>query len=758
VLLLALLPFGLAAQTALDEESPWPRVRSDGSNSVTLHLPQVERWMSNWFVARAVVEVKPDKAKKSDMGVVWFEAHGRVNHSNRIVTLDQLEITKGRFPEAIDGGSNDLAIVRRVIPAGARTVSLDYLITALGFEQAASRQGPKGLKHEPPEIIWVTNRTVLILVDGEPVFRPITNTTLERVINTPELLVRDKAARLYLASDTRWFAADSLDGPWSLIQSPPAELASLKQPNAPAAPPAEGPAPRIIVRTHPAEMFITAGVPDFRPIKGTVLHYAADTDSLLFLHGNTREFFLLISGRWFKSMTLKGPWNYVAPRDLPEDFAKIPPNSPQAVVLASVPDTPQAELALVANSAPTTATVNRHTATIQLTYDGEPQFKPIEGTTMSYAVNAQLPVIRLEDKYYAVDNAVWFVAKSPTGPWEVAAEVPEEIYTIPPESPVYYATYVRVYDADENSVEVGYTPGYTGSYEDDGTMVYGTGWNYQPWTGSYYYGWGWSWGYSYWYVPWYQWWVWRPWWGESGGLRAAVIDNIYDRWQNGNVVTPHGGGRSSATWQPPDPDYWQRAQRPPRELWQRPTYAGYPSLYGRFQAPTKPIPFTPPQNTLAFNPYTRPKSAAHSGDIPRGAELLTTVRQSSGGGRDLFASPDGNVYMRRNDGWYRRQSGGNWAYFAPAQGAVERNQVGSARGSGAAAGANAYRIAPGANAAGARGQGRDRVPDIGSRAQASEVAALDRQYYARALSEMRTRNVRPNYNAGGGRVRAGRRR
>ena len=112
------------------------------------------------------------------------------------------------------------------------------------------------------------------------------------------------------------------------------------------------------------------------------------------------------------------------------------------------------------------------------------------------------------------------------GPWEVAAEVPEEIYTIPPSSPVYYATFARVYQADDDEVEVGYTPGYLGAYEDEGTIVYGTGWNYEPWSGNEYYGWGWTWGYGYVYVPWYQWWVWRPWWNNPGGLRAALIENI----------------------------------------------------------------------------------------------------------------------------------------------------------------------------------------------------------------------------------------
>src|SRR6185436_9354320 len=112
------------------------------------------------------------------------------------------------FPSATDKGSNAIAIVRDVLPAGARTVSLDYLVTALGFVQAAARQGASGLKHEPPQIIWVTNRSVLILIDGEPVLRPIAGSSLERVINTPALLVHDKGgARFYVSGMGKWFAA-----------------------------------------------------------------------------------------------------------------------------------------------------------------------------------------------------------------------------------------------------------------------------------------------------------------------------------------------------------------------------------------------------------------------------------------------------------------------------------------------------------------------------------------------------------------------
>jgi len=730
-LFLLLTSGSLVAQTALDEYTSWPRVRSTNGYTVTIYLPQVESWTSNSFVAQSVVEVKPPNTKNELLGVVWLEAQGNVDRPNRLVHLDRFDITRASFPDSSDAGSNALAIVRAVVPAGARTVSFDYLITALGFEQAAARKQTADLNHTPPDIIWSTNRAVLILIDGDLVLRPITNSTLERVINTPALLVRDPTAgKFYLSGDNQWFAADSIQGPWSLVQVPPAPVTALSatKPGGSAASAGE-PAPRIIVRTRPAELLLTDGLPNFQTVRGTSLQAAVNSDSQLFFYPRTREAFLLLSGRWFKAASLQGPWSYVPPHDLPDDFARIPPTAPQGIVLASVPDTPQAELALVANSLPTTATVSRQ-ATTQVTFDGEPQFKVIEGTGMSYAINAPLPVIQSGDEYYALDNGVWFMADGPSGPWTVSTEVPEEIYTIPPSSPVYYATFARVYDSDTNEVEVGYTPGYTGAYEDDDTSVYGTGYEYPSWySTTTYYGWGWSWGYGYAYVPWYGWWTWRPWWGVRTGLRAALIDNVYDRWQSG-IVTPHDRVAGAAN----------RAA-------QGRGYSGYPAVYGRFSGATRPVAMTPPADTIALNPYTRPQTGNRIGEVPRGAQLLTTVRQSSGGGRDLYASPDGNIYQRRSDGWYRSQGGGKWSYYAPARGTLDRGQVGAAGGGQGPSAADVYRL----NAARNTGAGTQRfgnqTPNVGAQNRARDVAALDRQYYARNLGQARAQNSRPNYSA-----------
>ncbi len=740
-LLLLLAPaLPAAAPTPIDEDNPWPRTRSTNQHTVTLHLPQVERWTSNFFTARAAVEVKMAKAKTEWLGVVWFEAHGSVDRSNRVVMLDRLEITKGNFPTAADKGSNALAVVRDVLPAGARTVSLDYLVTALGFVQAAARQGASGLKHDPPQIIWVTNRSVLILIDDEPVLRPITNTSLERVINTPALLVYDKPnARFYLSGAGRWFAASVVTGPWGLVQAPPPEVAALGTSitNRPSTD-SNQPPPRIVISTKPAELLMTSGLPDYRRISGTGLQYIADSDSMVFFHETSREVYVLLSGRWFKAKSLHGPWSYVAGKDLPPDFAKIPPGSPQGMVLSSVPNTPQAELAVLSTSVPITATVNRRAAKLELTCDGEPKFKLIEGTRMSYAINSPLPVIQTGTNYFALDNGVWFAAASSKGPWQVAMEVPDEIYSIPPSSPLYYSTFARVYQSSDDEVEVGYTSGYLGAYEDEGTTVYGTGWDYEPYYGDDdYYGWGWTWGYSYVYVPWYQWWLWRPWWNEPGGLRAAIIDNIYDRWQGRNGVTHHDQSVPAA-----------RAQASA-------AFTGHPAMYGRFKGAGRAAELTPPANTLALNAYTRPQTPVRTGEIPRGAQLLTSVRQSSGGGRDLYASPDGNVYQRRSDGWYRRETTGGWNFYAPTKGTMERDQTALGGGAQRLGGGDVNRPAPARGGAPGNFPGRgDRVPDAGYQARAQEVANLEREYYARSLAQVRAQNSRAARPVrGGGRRR-----
>jgi hypothetical protein len=231
-------------------------------------------------------------------------------------------------------------------------------------------------------------------------------------------------------------------------------------------------------------------------------------------------------------------------------------------------------------------------------------------------------------------------------------------------------------------------------------------------------------------------------------LRAALIENVYDRWQNRNGVIHHDRPAGAA-----------RASPLPR------ANSGFPALYGRFAGATGPTALSPPANSIALNPYSRPTSRVAPGETPRGAQLLSSVRQAPGAGRDLYASPDGNVYRRQENGWYRRDAAGKWNFVAPTQGTMQNERAaapGAGRGaqaSGALAGTAVYRPgAAGADAGAAQNRRDDlsrgsRVPDAGGEARAQDIANLEREYYARSLAQMRSQNARPTRARTGGRRR-----
>ena len=143
---------------------------------------------------------------------------------------------------------------------------------------------------------------------------------------------------------------------------------------------AEGKAPEIIVSTTPAELLVTQGKPQMKPIGGTNLLYVENTSGDMFLDLDDQSYYVALTGRWYRSKSLeKGPWTFVEGDDLPKDFAKIATSNPKANVLATVPGTPAAQEAVIANSIPQTAEVNREEAKYEAQYDGEPRFDAVPG-------------------------------------------------------------------------------------------------------------------------------------------------------------------------------------------------------------------------------------------------------------------------------------------------------------------------------------------------------------------------------------------
>jgi hypothetical protein len=483
-------------------DSGWPRQLSGSGYNVSLYQPQIESWNENQgrLRARAAAAVQSADQGEPFYGAVWLSAHTQVDAQRQQVGLSNIEVTKVNFPSA-GTGVDYLALMRGLIPASVQSIALGRLQTNLAINAAKARQ-PE-VKNDPPRILFSTSAAMLVLVDGQPMARPVAGTQLSRVINSKALILRNAAGTYFMYLIDRWLQAPAIEGPWTAMPDPTAEMEQAKQ----AAAAAQqvnllnqagsdarmavdfGSFPAVYVSTVPAELLQTQGPPLFQPIENTQLQFISNSYDNIFLHSPSQTYYALIAGRWFRSPSLQnGSWQFVSAKSLPADFAAIPPGHVASDVRSSVAGTAEAQTALVDNIVPQTAAIDRHRATLTLTYDGAPQFKPIAGTRLSYAANCPTPVIR-KNPYYAAHGGAWFQADSPTGPWTVATAIPEEIYEIPPSAPLYYVTYLVIYDATDDSVFVGYTPGYFGSFvSPDEVVVYGTGWMYEPWLGSYWIG------------------------------------------------------------------------------------------------------------------------------------------------------------------------------------------------------------------------------------------------------------------------------
>jgi hypothetical protein len=509
---------------------PWPSQFSDSGQAFTVYPPQLDTWQGERLEARAAVAVLPAGADKPLFGQVWLSARTDVDSSTGVVKVREITATRASFPTAGANASAYLDYVRKHLLTLSWSVSRERLESDLAIEHASGQAQSEPPRNAAPRIVYSEAPAIVVPIDGPAQLRQMPGLELLRVINTRALIVQDKTTRrYYLFAAGHWMQALALEGPWTEAYVRPAALAQAKQQALASGQvdvveggePAQGRAPLVFVATGPAELVQTDGAPQYLPIQGTNLLYVTNTPNRLFLDLPTQQYYLLLSGRWYRSASLSsGSWEYVAGANLPGDFALIPPEHPSENVRASVPGTPQAQEALIANSVPQLASVQRSAATLEITYDGSPQFRPIEGTPLHYALNAPLPLIQVDPgSFYALDNGVWFVSNSAFGPWTVASWVPPVVYTIPRSSPLHYVTYVRVYEATPEVVYEGYTPGYVGSYAaPGGTVVYGSGWDYQPWVGSVWYGAPLTWGCGFSvFATWWSPWPWRPWWGAGWG-------------------------------------------------------------------------------------------------------------------------------------------------------------------------------------------------------------------------------------------------
>ena len=640
---LLLLILSTSAIQAQDEDTQaWPREIQTKQGLIVIYQPQPERLDGDRLYGRAAVGLETGADAEPVFGAIWFDARLITDRDRRTAIFDDIKVTRVRFPNQDEAKAQKLAeLLETELPNRQLPIDLDNLIATLETFEARGEIA-KNLSNEPPRVLFVNEPAVLISIDGEPQIRD--EEGVQRVINTPFTIIQDSQSKQWYlnADDDHWYSAGEITGDWQLRESVPAKISAL----APEPKPPEvdeeagqqdpqsdvdnvaGPAPRVIVVTEPTELISSTGKPEFTPINGTDLLYVSNTDSDVLMDINNQEYYILLSGRWYASKSIEGPWEFTQGDQLPEDFRSIPEESDMAIVRYAVPGTEEAEEAVLDAQMPQTAAIDRSKASLSIEYDGEPKFEAIEGTKLTYAINTATPVIGFGGKYYAVDEAVWFVARKATGKWVVATEVPDEIYTIPVESPLYYVTFVRIYGFTPEVVYVGYTQGYTNVYVYNNTIVYGTGYWYPGWYGRYYYPRPATWGFHVRY---------NPRWGWSFGLSYSTGPFTF--------YIGRGGWYRGGWWGPGRYRSYRRGYRHGHR-------AGYRAGYRAGN-----------RSAARNNMYRSQRNQTRTQPINSQTQLKGQSRPATNRDNNVYSDRDGNVHRNTDKGWEQRTDKG-WSQDA----------------------------------------------------------------------------------------------
>lgn len=643
--------------------SRWPLQIDTPNGQLTIYQPQPTKFEGDQLTGRAAVSILKPGSSDPVFGAIWLQSRVDVDRVNRTVQILEINVTKVRFPEGTNITTDTITnALKTAIPSHQMSLSLDQLL-AMVEEVQQQKESVSQIDNTPPKIMFQTHPGVLLQYDGQPRFSQATNSTLLRAENTPFFVVEDPGSQTYfLKGAGRWFTARSAMGPFTMTGTVPENVSSLAESSGyqdPDQPLSDQQASQleIIAATEPTELVWSDGPIQMGTIPNTNLLYVMNTDSDVFRTIDSQAWFVLLSGRWYTASNQAGPWTFVSPDKLPEDFRRIPPASAKARVLASIAGTQQSDDAVADTYVPQTAAIDRNNfQQPQVTYDGDPNFQPIEGTQMQYAVNTPDSVIETGGQYYCCSNGVWYNANYAVGPWGLCTAVPSEIYAIPPSCPLYPCRFCYVYGYTPEYCYVGYTPGYIGCYRHDHVVVYGTGWRYRPWIGRHFYARPFTYGFAAHYDPY------TGFWGFDVGLdsdHGAYWIGAGPRFgtERGPFVRTawfgHGGYR------PPiiSHDIYHN-----HDIFERPTdrpyaynlYAGRRDLHAEF-APHE-------IGAEARGDLRSPDARIDIHPEPGGH--LTPQQPEFTHRQDIYADPNGNIYRRTDAGAWEERNDHGWEQHA----------------------------------------------------------------------------------------------
>ena len=311
------------------------------------------------------------------------------------------------------------------IPEADRLIALDSVLAFVDKSTIVPKDVP-GLKADPPVIFYSNTPAVVVNFDGDPIWSPIEKNDLKFAVNTNwDVFEHAPTKTYYLRYNESWLKSAAITGPWAAAGKLPPSFSSLPagenfaevRKSLPGKSLSAKQLPAVNVTMVPGELILLTGAPSYQLVEGTRdLLWVSNTESDVFRLGKTGPVYYLVAGRWFTAADFTGPWTFATPK-LPEDFKKIPLEHERSRVLASVPGTDEAIEAVLLAQIPQTARVDRTKLEAPpVNYNGAPEFKAIEGTSLQRAVNTDKDVIQLGAVFYYCHQGVWFTSKAADGP------------------------------------------------------------------------------------------------------------------------------------------------------------------------------------------------------------------------------------------------------------------------------------------------------------------------------------------------------
>ena len=193
----------LITQLADAQESFWPKVIEADGHKVTVYQPQFDSLVGDvLYGMSAVADKRGDNPPV--FGAMWFSATINTDRSTRMSSVSAVNIYEIRFPEDAEVDVDVVsatAFFSSEIPKWQLEFSLEDIVASLEIKQVDNAD----FNDQAPEVLYRTEPTVLVIIDGDPKWESVDN-GVERVVNTPALIFR-YSNEYYIIGNGKWYSS-----------------------------------------------------------------------------------------------------------------------------------------------------------------------------------------------------------------------------------------------------------------------------------------------------------------------------------------------------------------------------------------------------------------------------------------------------------------------------------------------------------------------------------------------------------------------